>query len=61
MFRDIIPITDDYRVAKGKAEIAVRTVQWCHEVPYFLHRIHAIDEKGHVSSRSPAPRLIDND
>lgn len=41
MFRDIIPITDDYRVAQAKATIAVRTVQWCHEVWYFLHKVRS--------------------
>jgi hypothetical protein len=39
MFRDIVPIEDAYEVSKAKATIAVKTVQWCHELWYFLHKV----------------------
>jgi hypothetical protein len=38
-FRDIIPIEDDYEVQQTRATIAVKTVQWCHELWYFLYKV----------------------
>ena len=37
--REIITITDDYEVAKAKATIAVKTVQWCHELGHLIHKV----------------------
>jgi hypothetical protein len=38
-FREIITLTDDFRVAQGKATIAVYTVAWCNQVENFINRM----------------------